>query len=421
RNSCGRNCFSIVLPRREIPKWFSHQSRGCWISFQLPPHWFNSSFLGFAFAAVGISNKYKPLLIAMRFKRLGTQRIITKCSKRQITSLPAVDFGNLPVRYVSRSEFLRNVEADMEQLNEDGIEFQACLFGVCRNSSSGEYQLALKAAERYCFGENGWAGKNFVEVEKFGVRLVYKEAKQQALSIHNSEDNNNMGVFHGDLDRSAGVQGASSATTSKRIRDDLNDNDYDAAAGSSGSPGIDDQEDLLNLNSKRLRMDTSHVLPTDGDDAWLPATEYDDKTIMEQAARISKCSSTLKSGGRGNFQHDSLLAENMVRTKDDILPQDPKQNKRKGKPCKLAIGSIENIVAHGTVYERIEHNEAIHTVPLGESNVRVSVEVVIQKDAPFPVPIPDEMLIVGEAVGFFVAWPKNLVLVGDEGASINVE
>ncbi|CAL5415884.1 unnamed protein product [Camellia sinensis] len=111
----------------------------------------------------------------------------------------------------------------------------------------------------------------------------------------------------------------------------------------------------------------------------------------------------------------------MVRTKDDIPPQDPKQNKRKGKPCKLAIGSIENIVAHGTVYERIEHNEAIHTVPLGESNVRVSVEVVIQKDAPLPIPIPDEMHIVGEALGFFVAWPKNLVLVDDEGASINVE
>ncbi|GMP37176.1 hypothetical protein CsSME_00008985 [Camellia sinensis var. sinensis] len=124
-----------------------------------------------------------------------------------------------------------------------------------------------------------------------------------------------------------------------------------------------------------------------------------------------KCSNTLKSGGRGNFQHDSLLAENMVRTKDDIPSQDPKQNKRKGKPCKLAIGSIENIVAHGTVYERIEHNEAIHTVPLGESNVQ----------APLPIPIPDEMFIVGEAMGFFVAWPKNLVLVGDEGASINVE
>ncbi|KAI8008107.1 hypothetical protein LOK49_LG07G02002 [Camellia lanceoleosa] len=181
RNSCGRNCFSIVLPGREIPKWFSHQSRGCWISFQLPPHWFNNSFLGFAFAAVGISNKYKPLLIAMRFKRLGTQRIITKCSKRQITSLPAVDFGNLPVRYVSRSEFLRNVEDDMEQLNEDGIEFQACLFGVCRNSSSGEYQLSLKAAERYCFGENGWEGKNFVEEYKLLVVLLHQREDETTL------------------------------------------------------------------------------------------------------------------------------------------------------------------------------------------------------------------------------------------------
>ncbi|GMP76336.1 hypothetical protein CsSME_00033060 [Camellia sinensis var. sinensis] len=62
-----------------------------------------------------------------------------------------------------------------------------------------------------------------------------------------------MGVFHGDLDRSAGVQVASSATTSKRRRNDFNDNDYDAAERSSGSPGIDDQEDLLHLNSKRLR------------------------------------------------------------------------------------------------------------------------------------------------------------------------
>ncbi|GMP31741.1 hypothetical protein CsSME_00005828 [Camellia sinensis var. sinensis] len=124
-----------------------------------------------------------------------------------------------------------------------------------------------------------------------------------------------------------------------------------------------------------------------------------------------KCSNTLKSGGRGNFQHDSILAENRVRTKDDISPQDPKQNKRKGKPCKLAVGSIVNIVGHGTVYERIEPNAAIHTVPLGESNVH----------APIPIPISDEMFIVGEAMRFFVAWPKNLVLVGDEGALINVE
>ncbi|XP_028089195.1 uncharacterized protein LOC114289635 [Camellia sinensis] len=92
-----------------------------------------------------------------------------------------------------------------------------------------------------------------------------------------------------------------------------------------------------------------------------------------------------------------------------------------GKPCKLAVGSIENIVAHGMMYERIEPNEAICTVPLGESNVRVLIQVAIQKDAPLPIAIPDEMLIIGQAVGFFVAWPKNLVFVDDEGALINVE
>ncbi|KAF5958330.1 hypothetical protein HYC85_005555 [Camellia sinensis] len=132
--------------------------------------------------------------------------------------------------------------------------------------------------------------------------------------------------------------------------------------------------------------------------------EYDDKTIMEQAARIDELTKQKSDG--------SLKIEGC----NDILTMalGTPESSSQGKPCKLAIGSIENIVAHGTLYERIEHNEAIHTVPLGESNVRVSVEVVIQKDAPLPIPIPDEMFIVGEAVGFFVAWPKNLVLVGDE-------
>ncbi|CAL5322491.1 unnamed protein product [Camellia sinensis] len=86
--------------------------------------------------------------------------------------------------------------------------------------------------------------------------IEYTQALIQALKA----PYNNMGVFHGDLDRSAGVQVASSATTSKTRRNDLNDNDYDAAEGSSGSPGIDDQEDLLHLNSKRLRIKAGGIL-----------------------------------------------------------------------------------------------------------------------------------------------------------------
>ncbi|KAL7184375.1 hypothetical protein ACSBR2_026511 [Camellia fascicularis] len=169
----------------------------------------------------------------MRWKCHGTQRIITPFS---VVTLP-VNFGNILVTVISRGAFSPFTEDFMEQLNEGGIEFEVS----------------------FCYLESKEV------VEKVGIHVMYKEAEEQALSsIYNShEDNNNinidinMGVFHGDLDRSAGVQvgsSSSSATTSKRRRDDdLNDNHYHAAAAAeaSGSPEIHDQED--HLNSKRLR------------------------------------------------------------------------------------------------------------------------------------------------------------------------
>ncbi|XP_028100406.1 disease resistance protein RPS4B-like [Camellia sinensis] len=228
------NCFDIRFPGREIPKWFSHQSRGPSISFQLPPHWFNNRFLGVAFAAVGFKNgEFDDFGIEMRWKCHVTQRIITPFK----TVLGRLNFGNILVEGISRGELLPFTEDCMEELNEGGIEAEV----------SACYRFSKEVAE------------------KIGVHVIYKEAEEQALtSIYNSQDSNNinMDVFHGDLDRSAGVQVGSSsscATTSKRRRDDdLNDNHYDAAAaGASGSPGIDDQED--HLNSKRLRVSTGQL------------------------------------------------------------------------------------------------------------------------------------------------------------------
>ncbi|XP_028074571.1 uncharacterized protein LOC114276934 [Camellia sinensis] len=165
----------------------------------------------------------------MRWRCHVTQRIITPFS---VVTLPT-NFGNILVTVISRGAFSPFTEDFMEQLNEGGIEFEVS----------------------FCYLESKEV------VEKVGVHVMYKEAEEQALSsIYDSqEDNNNinMGVFHGDLDRSAGVQvgsSSSSATTSKRRRDDdLNDDHYHAAAAeASGSPEIHDQED--HLNSKRLRF-----------------------------------------------------------------------------------------------------------------------------------------------------------------------
>lgn len=78
------------------------------------------------------------------------------------------------------------------------------------------------------------------------------------------------------------------------------------------------------------------------------------------------------------------------------------------------MGSREHIVAHGTMYERTGPLEKIHTVSLGSANVRVSIDFVIVEDALLPIPIPGEAATVGEALGYQVAWPKNLVVVNYE-------
>ncbi|XP_028076644.1 TMV resistance protein N-like isoform X2 [Camellia sinensis] len=231
--------FKIGFPGREIPKWFSHQGRGPSISFQLPPHWFNNRFLGFAFAAVGFrKDESAYFAIKMRWKCYVTKRIITSSD----VLISSVNFGNILVEGIPRGAFLPFAEDCMEELKEGGIEVEVSVSNI--------------------FGVD--TVSNLTLVEKVGVHVIYKEAEEQALtSRYNSQDSNNinMDVFHGDLDRSAGVQvgsSSSSATTSKRRRDDdLNDNHYNAAAGASGSPGIDDQEDHLNnLNSKRLRLNS---------------------------------------------------------------------------------------------------------------------------------------------------------------------
>ncbi|KAF7150098.1 hypothetical protein RHSIM_Rhsim02G0154800 [Rhododendron simsii] len=106
-------------------------------------------------------------------------------------------------------------------------------------------------------------------------------------------------------------------------------------------------------------------------------------------------------------QRDPIVTETRTRTKDGL----PKA--KKSKQCKLAVGSIENIVAHGTMYETVSSDEAMHT-QLGDSNVCVTVDFVIVPYVHLPIPMPRSVTLVGEAVGYQVAWPKNLVLVEDE-------
>ncbi|PRQ37919.1 putative transposase, Ptta/En/Spm, plant, transposase, Tnp1/En/Spm [Rosa chinensis] len=79
---------------------------------------------------------------------------------------------------------------------------------------------------------------------------------------------------------------------------------------------------------------------------------------------------------------------------------------------KLATGSVDNIVAFGTIVEvDVEATQqTIHGVPLGEENVRVSVTKVVVANALLPFPIKDEIVRVADAIGTCVAWPRSLVI-----------
>ncbi|XP_061990041.1 uncharacterized protein LOC133708584 [Rosa rugosa] len=79
---------------------------------------------------------------------------------------------------------------------------------------------------------------------------------------------------------------------------------------------------------------------------------------------------------------------------------------------KLAINSLDNVVALGTIVEvDIEASkQTIHGVPMGEENVRVSVTKAIVEDALLPFPIKDEIVKIRDAIGTCVAWPKNLII-----------
>ncbi|KAM5549788.1 hypothetical protein ABKV19_000950 [Rosa sericea] len=78
--------------------------------------------------------------------------------------------------------------------------------------------------------------------------------------------------------------------------------------------------------------------------------------------------------------------------------------------CKLAIGSVEHIVAYATVMECEDPSQLVHGTPLGDGNVRVSIYAALEEKAKVPFPVKDEIETVKQAMGSWVAWPKHLVI-----------
>ena len=76
--------------------------------------------------------------------------------------------------------------------------------------------------------------------------------------------------------------------------------------------------------------------------------------------------------------------------------------------CLLVVGQLDNYVAEGTVHAVGGKGMTLHNRPLPLEFVKVSVDRVIKPDAPVPCP-NDDVELVKDALGTFVAWPKKFV------------
>ncbi|GMN54105.1 hypothetical protein TIFTF001_023234 [Ficus carica] len=110
-------------------------------------------------------------------------------------------------------------------------------------------------------------------------------------------------------------------------------------------------------------------------------------------------------------QHNSFKASCSAQEKQHRV-YDPPTMPVDSQECKLYIfdevqgGQV--LVAFGRAWLESLPTDTVHGIPLGEGNVRVSINVPKLKKSPLPIPTY-EATTVEDAINGFVAWPKTLV------------
>ncbi|KAI5407448.1 hypothetical protein KIW84_053636, partial [Lathyrus oleraceus] len=82
--------------------------------------------------------------------------------------------------------------------------------------------------------------------------------------------------------------------------------------------------------------------------------------------------------------------------------------------CQLYLSSpTYRLVGKGKVHNT--SGDLLHHRPLPDGHLKVSVDVVLDKDALLPIPdIVSETTFLRDAIGSFVAWPLDLIFIDDE-------
>ncbi|KAA0053273.1 putative transposase [Cucumis melo var. makuwa] len=109
-----------------------------------------------------------------------------------------------------------------------------------------------------------------------------------------------------------------------------------------------------------------------------------------------------------------LKLKSLKRTRETSLDAHSGCNQNIRRPCSLAIGKVDNIVATGTVFERISTGEIVYGVRLGEGDVGVLIELACDSHSLLPIPIVESIYSIHDAIGSHVPWPKYLIVIEEQ-------
>ena len=81
-----------------------------------------------------------------------------------------------------------------------------------------------------------------------------------------------------------------------------------------------------------------------------------------------------------------------------------------GTSCLLAIGSKNNVVGAGTIFD----------YDVNSDNVKVSLDVVVHGDCSVPIPVKGKENLLSQEVGSHLLWPRDLVIIDNEKVTFSI-
>ncbi|KAL6531449.1 hypothetical protein OROMI_027812 [Orobanche minor] len=110
----------------------------------------------------------------------------------------------------------------------------------------------------------------------------------------------------------------------------------------------------------------------------------------------------VQSGGSSHMDNFDMIILTRIIMLEKVM-------KRGKNPCYLYLDPSRRYVGQGILHND-PNDEILHNVPIEKGYVRVQFEVAEKSDLKSKLPRPcDEANLVGEAPGYFLAWPRKLV------------